>query len=434
MIATTDGETKPDWTPRSRLFHLEPQVTQYGVESLTSYVGRLARKHYISMSSMVHDVLIPLLDKTYLNTIRYGGGTKFLAQSGSLNGIGDGATILVETIQKLTCRSNLTPLTLLPFQHLISNRRLIKALRAWCPICLAEMRDSQADVYEPLAWSLQIIQVCSLHERPLEQLCPHCQQTLFWWERHSTPGYCKCGEYLGVRISFTLKSNSDEFKRQLYYTSAVNALLYLAFDNTELVKQISGKQYIQDLTSARKMSRSELSRTLNIPKNTLHGWYHETSRIPLHLLLELCYPVPLERVSIPKLIQKNHSQQHSSDLIQTRLQASLFELPPPSLTSLASELQVDRRLLSRKFPELSRQIILRFQNNIIQNRKLRLSRLVLDIKRAVIALRRDGKSLTQRNVEHYLGKPGLFRERNLKKIWLETYSISRIDLGRKKKL
>ncbi len=435
MIGPTGNETKPDVAPRSRLFHLEPRVDKYGVESLTSYIGRLARKHFISMSCMIHDVLIPLLDKTYLSSIRHGGGTKFLAQSGSLNGIGDGATTLVQTIQKLTCRSDLTSLTLLPFQHLINNRRLIKHRRAWCPTCLEEMRDSQTDIYEPLVWSLQVIQVCPLHEQHLEQLCPHCKKTVFWWERYSIPGYCKCGGYLGVQTPFTAQSNVNEFKRQIYYTSAMNTLLYLAFENAELIKQISVQQYIQYLTSTMSMNRAELSRYLNIPKNSLHGWYHESNRIPLDILLDICYPIRHKPVSAYSSTRKSHSQQYSSNSkIRSRMQASLSQLPPPSLTTLASELQVDRRLLSRKFPKLSHQIILRYQYSIIQNHEQRLSRIALDIRRAVLAVKREGKNPTQRNVEEYLGKPGLLRERCLKDIWLEECIIPRVSLNFKEEI
>ncbi|WAH40717.1 helix-turn-helix transcriptional regulator [Alicyclobacillus fastidiosus] len=227
----------------------------------------------------------------------------------------------------------------------------------------------------------------------------------------------------------------EEFKRQIYYTSTLNTLTYLAFGNAELVKQISVKEYIQTLTSVLKISRADLSRKLNIPKNTLHGWYHETNRIPLPVLLDICYSAHQKLVFTPKFNPKDHNRQClSTSKIQTRLQASLSQCPPPSLRALASELRIDRRLLSRKFPELARQIALRFQIYVTEKRKERLSRLALDIKRAIVAVRSDGKSPTQRNVEEYLRKPGLLREKCLKEIWSKERAIvPRFGSGGKKK-
>jgi len=60
--------TLPAYSPHSRLYALEPLgVDTSHVESLTSYMARLAAAHSVSLRTLVIQELLPLLKRDYLS-------------------------------------------------------------------------------------------------------------------------------------------------------------------------------------------------------------------------------------------------------------------------------------------------------------------------------------------------------------------------------
>ena len=100
----------PVIAPRSRLFHLEPigVGTPY-VESLTSYVARLAIAHSVPPGTLLAIEIGSLVKKNYLpNTTSIGA---IIAQQSvkALNGNRSGALQLVKALEALTALFSVAP-------------------------------------------------------------------------------------------------------------------------------------------------------------------------------------------------------------------------------------------------------------------------------------------------------------------------------------
>src|SRR5208282_1428631 len=147
------GPTLPS---RSSLYRLAPCGigTPY-VESLSSYITRLADAHVVSVWRLIRHVLSPL------NHRRLSRATKCYAYPA--NGLGKNSQVLLETLQAATCRRDLHLLTLCSLQGIVSQPMVFRSLEAWCPACLEEWRTSGSPIYSPLLWALRLVTVCPVH-------------------------------------------------------------------------------------------------------------------------------------------------------------------------------------------------------------------------------------------------------------------------------
>src|SRR5690242_8316156 len=95
----------------SRLYHLEPVgIGSSLVESLTSYITRLADAHSVQPHTLVRDEIIPLLNRSYLYRDGHpvhGNLSAFWKQSAVLNGITTLTSNWVEVLEWLTMRTDL---------------------------------------------------------------------------------------------------------------------------------------------------------------------------------------------------------------------------------------------------------------------------------------------------------------------------------------
>ncbi len=123
--------------------------------------------------------LATLVNKKYGSTNLH----KIYKHTTALNGSGVMALDLVQALQKLTLRENLCFLTLQTWCKLFPSRNLLRPVRAWCPICYQEWYEKKQLIYEPLLWSLDVVEICPYHNYKLIVECSHCHQkntTLAW--------------------------------------------------------------------------------------------------------------------------------------------------------------------------------------------------------------------------------------------------------------
>ncbi len=102
----SDELWKPDkyhLPQRSRLNHLPSiGVETPFIESLTSYITRLAESHSISISVLMTRELAPLLNKHYIQNGVTKGLSTLLNRGAALNSKGELAQQLVDSLEKLT--------------------------------------------------------------------------------------------------------------------------------------------------------------------------------------------------------------------------------------------------------------------------------------------------------------------------------------------
>lgn len=200
---------KPCLPPRSRLYSLAPiGVGTVYVESLTSYIARLAEAHRITVGALVERE-IGLFIKQDTDNQPFVRTGLFSLTGAAINSTGVTAANCVRALETLTGSSALRFLTMLTWAAVLPPRELIRRFRAWCPACYQHWYDAGQVVYDPLLWSIEVVTICPLHQQLLQSHCPHCHASLTALSYHSRPGYCsKCRQWLGSSASSTYSTSN----------------------------------------------------------------------------------------------------------------------------------------------------------------------------------------------------------------------------------
>lgn len=177
---------------RSKLYNLEPIAvrTPY-VEGLISCICRLAEAHHVSPSVLLKEAILPTFREHYSTSF----GAIYSWHE-------DGCKVSISSISKPEYRKNPNEFGLLAWQYVEALRILTlrqdlhmlvipakanellteiqgeaaRNLRYWCPDCYCDWRSNNQTIYEPLLWSLSILTICPIHQKPLQFRCPHCQK------------------------------------------------------------------------------------------------------------------------------------------------------------------------------------------------------------------------------------------------------------------
>jgi AraC-like DNA-binding protein len=168
------------------------------VESLSSYLTRLAAEHCLSLGTLFEEMMGPLVrESNSLSTTKY-SEVSLSGATRAINGMGVTAATCIQIFESLTTRTDLRWLTTMTWQGIFSTRYWLRSVRAWCPACFESWRREEHVIFEPLLWALRVVTVCPIHMRELISVCPHCRGESQPLTRKSRPGYCpKCLCWLG---------------------------------------------------------------------------------------------------------------------------------------------------------------------------------------------------------------------------------------------
>jgi hypothetical protein len=171
------------------------------VESLTSYIMRLAAAHSVTPGTLFRHALVPLYHHAYLLTPEKApraGALLLVKAVHAFNGSSSGAAGWVAALTALTHCDQLRQLTMLNWREVLTLRSLTRTRRAWCPDCYTQQRAQEEPVYEALSWTLNCVTVCPQHCQPLQSLCPHCGKWSPPLANQARAGYCcHCQAWLG---------------------------------------------------------------------------------------------------------------------------------------------------------------------------------------------------------------------------------------------
>ena len=189
--------------PRSLLAGIDPigVGTQFA-ESLAGYAVRLSWRHGHALARLVRDVLAPALGHPSAVDADRAAWEEELARvtrhaSGSILGHAPVAGTWADALGAAIGRPVLRCLTTLAWADVLPSKRLLRAVRAWCPACLEIRRLRGLPAYEPLLWQFTEVTACVEHEVTLVTACPSCGMeggVLTAWAR---AGWCRCGTWLG---------------------------------------------------------------------------------------------------------------------------------------------------------------------------------------------------------------------------------------------
>ncbi|WP_172797674.1 helix-turn-helix domain-containing protein [Cytobacillus solani] len=421
---------------RSFLYNITPEKlgTPF-VESLNSYIARIAEMHCVSVGDLFSKIIIPILNKNYLNNIAKKGGDGFYKSTSSVNGIGLLAEEFVEIFSFLTSRQDIRETTLLSWSSIFTTRGLSKKKRHWCPCCYREQLENNQIVYDQLVWSIQPYNYCLIHNIELMNICPKCNSEMFFLERKSRPGYCsKCSDWLGIETNYIY---SDCSKKEFIIGN-------MLINTPEYIKKTGENGIPKALTYYVEQyfegSISLAAEEIGIPKTTLWGWIKGKSLPPLGSLIEICIylnlsicefldmtELPLfdrgflkcrgEVKSVPLTRKKDHS------VIKQKIHMIIKQNVPMSLTKLAIIVGCDRRLLSKQYPvecEIIKQNYLKF---VREKKKQRYTLIKNKVEVAITCLIKDDMYPSRRQVESLLEHKYLIKEKEVAIIWKELTGI-----------
>jgi hypothetical protein len=456
---TTPKELAEIWDVRpdvpvahSRLYCLEPVgIGTPAVESMTSYVVRLAEAHHILTSRLVVQEMMPNF-KPKLCEKGLAPMSGFWQRSGSLNGIATWPADWVRLLQGLTGRNDLRYLTMLPWAAVLASPLLLRATRAWCPDCYAGWHAMGQPVYDPLLWALRVITMCPTHQKPLQTCCPYpdCGRSMLPLSPPARTGHCAhCGRWLGIA---DLKVPQDhllltesELRWQEWAALIVGELLMsaprLGSFPTQDTLATNVPKYFQELGISQKRFEHEVGISLSGFQHPHHK--QQTCTLPKLLcicarlgisLLALLDSEPanadrrFERIpDVCNLPRITPARKIDWDAVHSALKVALASqsASPSSMRQIAQQLGHMQSHLIRRFPDLCHAISARYRESQSAKREAREQRLAKEIREASLQLQSQGIFPSRWHVQRLLGYPLLMRDVQVRDIWREVVS----DLG-----
>ena len=350
----------PTLRPRTSLYHLKPiGIGTPFVESLTSYIGRLAAAHTVSLGSLTAKEFWPRVSSFQApgHNQKYAGPySTFLYEAHALNGVGRCAERWVQVIESLTDQSDLHLLTTLTWKQVTSEQGLLRSKRAWCPLCFADWAGSGKTVYEPLLWALAAVSVCSRHGMPLLTVCPWCRRESGALSGRWHAGYCaRCRQWLGSNRSCP-ESLGEGGTYRRWVAENIGALLVRATSfrhppSADALRE-NLRACIFDLADG---NRSALSRTVRLHDSCFQDWL--TQSVPeINSLMSVCFRLGFtlegfltehlntvdsrwERAR--KIVRQSgfvNPRRSTHAEVRVALQKALGSASPPALDELAHEL------------------------------------------------------------------------------------------------
>lgn len=427
--------------PHSRLAHLEPiGVGTPLVESLTSYISRLAETHSLKLSTLFQFEILPHLDKPYLlagnKDDLYTGTFSFWRVKNlfeAINGLSDTSIRFVAALEHLTKRRDLKHLTLLNWINVLTPHTLLRRYKLWCPDCLEVWRTSKQPIYDPLLWNINEVKICSIHQKGLVSSCPHCNNQACLLGTKSRAGHCPvCEKWLG-------KSNNNDST----YVNPAGAELDFQLWAIENVGEILAKgPALQSLYPQSNLDKSistiidccyegviqKLATAMGKSKSSVWGWKTGAHRPSLREILIICYITgtslsdflasegsiksclfTLPRYSNMKSSTKIMARPRKvTDVEDVRLKLKKYmraDIEPTPMTQVAEQIGYGLKVLRKEFPELCKQISERYLSHRKAVSKKKRSDFIDEITSAVFHLHSIGQPITRDRIANHLNKP-----------------------------
>ncbi|MFK9090109.1 TniQ family protein [Bacillus salipaludis] len=423
--------TDIDFINISTLFNIEPigDGTAY-IESLTSYLIRLANAHCVSVGTLINNIIGPTLDKSYVVRSAVNGGNRFYDGAKSLNGIDKNSKDLVSTLETLTSRNDLEKLTFYSWRYVLTNRNLLKDHLEWCPECLESFKEVYGCYYFPLLWSVKSVNYCNIHEKRLVSNCPGCKKTIPILHRRSDNENCP---FCGVKLKLASQDEENTISQfELFFVENVNKLIEFTKNlDYKLNREIMSIRFKFIEQSYETAYNNSLRKELKIPKSTYHYWISGKAVPTIDNLLKFCY---LLGITIEGFFFNEHVQFSKRDIkigfksentserrklnyekISKELNSFMNIEHPFSMEEIAQRIKVPKRTLYRKFPDLCKRLSKRYMEEIKNRSLARRVHVESLIEKSVTELIEINLFPTQKRIEEHLSTNSLLREGYAKK-------------------
>jgi hypothetical protein len=408
--------TWPELPGRTRLFNLEPVAlgTPF-VESLTSYIIRLAAEHQVTPSIIVSQDIASVSEKLVVDWRGY--PELFKKSSISINGLSDTAFEIADAMQRLTGRSDLAALTMIRWRSVLAATGMVRSCQAWCPVCFEEWRIKRKLLYEPLLWSLKETELCVDHFVPLETHCPKCRRTHVPLTWYSTLGFCPwCQSWLGQNAFIGQPArNPSEGVDDWFRVKSFGVARLIVAQQLPPLNPMGPETFARNICFLRKDkfhgNTTEFSRIIHHCRDTIEKWSLGEQLPQLASILFLAYRFALQPqdlffsdLSDGRAIQIHDcSPQTEMRVKRKKLAMNRAEVrrylkltlnaadPPPSLRRICLRKGLNQCHVARVFPDLARALMDRFARHAAIQKSERRARIVEAIRKAVLQIKANGQ-------------------------------------------
>lgn len=273
--------------PRTKLFHLEPiGIGTPFVESLTSYVCRLAAEHCVTPQTLIEEIILPEIST--FGTVG-NGGKKHIRLIHLINGVGKYAYKWCRALNRLTGRNDMHLLTFIPWEKMLNLQCSIRSRKFWCPICISEDIENSQTLYERLIWQIAENDICPIHQMKLQKLCPNCKKTILVLGSRMNTCHCPfCNSLLikyNERETDYIPSDFEEWKSKMICEMiAQNPNSTCCFDeNNNSIFTFSPIYFLS------RIPNSFLSIPFRTNKSEISLWKRGKIRCKIKKYIEGCY-------------------------------------------------------------------------------------------------------------------------------------------------
>lgn len=385
------------------------------VESVTSYLTRLAAAHSLTVGALVRSSLPTFLRPTEQSHRTNIG--ELLATAERANGLSGRAEDWSVTIGALAGR-DLRPLTLRGWAAALAAPGCLRRKISYCAVCLEEMAEA-GTVYEPLAWSIVQVTDCPVHDSALPVACPHCGGQQRPLRLRGRPGICgSCGRWLGSRSRHEIPSGGQRSSR------AVASLIPMVLSQAALLRSL-------DAAIKAAGTQRNLAQLADVTAGSLSMWRRGLLRPSLDPVLSLCGAGPWEVLAfldgrlVPDadgaVVGRSKPRRRRTALDWPAIRRRLGELSerpqPPSLAQACIELGTDKGTLRENLPAETQALVQRHRQQVKRaaaERRAAVSQLVIDVTTSLLA---RGSKASRREVERALPGAYQLREQALGDAW-----------------
>jgi len=390
----------------SQLYHLEPiGLGTPFVESLSSYILRLAEAHTVLPGHLAYYVRDSVTEKAHFPLLSFQNAYALSSNSGL-------AQRWVSALERLTLRQDLAALTMLPWADLFATTGLMHNHLTWCPECWREWREAGVPLSIPLLWLVSTVSICLRHQQPLQRHCPSCGQQQPIVTGTGYLGYCAyCNGLLDAAPSAE-KANSppldnDTRERALWLAQALGALLAAIPTLTRVTDGAHVSQFAEQcIEQLGQGNMSIAARLLGLSPSTLSHWHRRSPRVNVLTFFTACFqcgilPLPMlvnghimveagraesgndSELPRPKRYGRRRHLDREKLALKLEEIIAYSEQQPLKTREVVARLGCSKETLTRHFPEQYRILQERYRNHTVAQLKAKRERVAQALAEAL---------------------------------------------------
>lgn len=281
--------------PTRTRFMLDPLGTGTSdLEALSSFFCRIAEHHWM--------LTVPLWNAIADHASKVKRARRHPQKRltlRSMNGHGRVASTVAELLRRESLIAD--HLTLLPWKGVLDPMAhdLLRPVRAWCPLCWSEDRDSGGPIYMRLLWVLSVTLVCPKHQVELQTVCRNCKNPQEVLPRIPRLSVCNsCGADLVQQMDRRRIRSYDPRSKEVWIASALASLIQCTCASGVTIDASAFKTALKTL-AVRHFGGSleRLADACGMSRRMVRQWACGETKPYLSALMELAY-----RTQIPPAV------------------------------------------------------------------------------------------------------------------------------------